>query len=300
MPLVYVECEYTFNKSKNYSEADGSYIFKESIGEIEVEVDISYERGSAIAKVTGARLSDEQLAELTKLQGFDGNELSPSCREAIQAGSSLALEYTKRILSTIKYHLDHNDFSEKTFSIKSEKWGLTKAELRDIPTSMAVVVSGNSICPLHQDSYLKVQASLRQRIEPLLAMRHLHRAIHESSPHHKWIDATIAAELAIKEVISRAKPDMEHLLLELPSPPLSKLYGRIMEQYLGEPSPYRRAIIKGVEVRNALIHRHDDKTVDDQEAENYVREIERAIFHLLTLLYPDDQLIKSTYARKKL
>lgn len=300
MPIIYVECEYTLIRRKKYSEADGNYIFQESVGEVEVEVDISYERGSATAKVTGAYLSEEHLVELSKYHRFDGDELTQSCGDAIRAIKALASGYTRRILGTIKYHLDHNDFAEQTFSIKSEKWGLTQTDLRDIPMALSVVASASSICPLREDSYCKVKESLRQRIEPLLAMRHLHRAIHEDTPHHKWIDATIAAELAVKEVLSRAKPDLEHLLLELPSPPLSKLYGKIMEQYLGEQSPYRKTLVKGAEVRNALIHRHDDKSVGRQEAVDYVREVERAVFHLLTLLYPNDLLIKSTYARKKL
>jgi len=300
MTSIYVECEYTLAKKGSSSEADGSYIFQEIIGNITVEVDVSYSRGSAIAKVFGAELPEDCIDELKQLTWLDGDKLSSSCRDSIHPISKLASDFTRRILSTLKYHLDHDDFSEHTFAIKSQKWGLSKDDLHGIPSSFSIVASGGSICPLREDSYEQVKASLKAGIKPLLAMRHLHRARHEHSPHHKWIDATIAAELAIKEVLARANPNLESLLLELPSPPLSKLYGKIMEEYLGEQSPYRKSLIKGAEVRNALVHRHDDTTVDGQEAVVYVQEVDRAIFHLLTLLYPNDALIQGTYARKKL
>lgn len=300
MTSIYVECEYTLARKGSSSEADESYIFRELIGDITIEVDVSYSRGSAIAKVFGAELPDECIDELKQLTWLDGDKLSPFCRDSIHPISRLASDFTRRILSTLKYHLDHDDFSENTFAIKSQKWGLSKDDLHGMPSSFSIVASGGSICPLREDSYEKVKASLEAGIKPLLAMRHLHRARHEHSSHHKWIDATIAAELAIKEVLARANPNLESLLLELPSPPLSKLYGKIMEEYLGEQSPYRKSLIKGAEVRNALVHRHDDTTVDGQEAVAYVQEVDRAIFHLLTLLYPDDALIQGTYARKKL
>jgi hypothetical protein len=58
------------------------------------------------------------------------------------------------------------------------------------------------------------------------AFRHLHRAENErDDPRHAWIDATIAAELAIKEFFILYKPELAPFVLEVPSPPLSKLYG---------------------------------------------------------------------------
>ncbi len=54
--------------------------------------------------------------------------------------------------------------------------------------------------------------------EPLIAMTHLHRAVNEPLPRHKWIDATIAAELAVKEFLIRKCPELRSLLERLPSP----------------------------------------------------------------------------------
>lgn len=299
MHIIYVVCEYALCRKQKIAESTDDFIFQEIIENTTIEVNISYSRGCATAKVFGEKISKNHVAELIKHEMSDADKLSPPCRKAISSIVKLASEFTKRILTTIKYHLDHHDFSENTFAIKSLKWGLTQDNLHHIPLSISIVMSGGgSICPLRQDSYEKIAASLNSGIKPLLAMRHLHRARAEQSAHHKWLDATIAAELAIKEALSRANPDIEALLLELPSPPIAKLYGKIMEQYLGEKSPYRKSLIKGAEIRNSLIHRHDDQGLDDQKAVNYVIEVEKAIFHLLTLLYPDDALIQSTYSRK--
>lgn len=299
MPTIFVECEYVLAKSNKNSEPDENFIFQKFVNGVVLEVDVAYSRGTALARVSGAEISQEQVDELLKYKSLEGGELSASCYEAIRSVSALASGFTRQILSTIKYHLEHIDFSEHTFTVKSEKWGLTSSDLRHIPASISVAVSARSTCPLRQDSYEMVKASLSADIEPLTAMRHLHRAIQESVPHYKWIDATIAAELAIKETLSRANPALECLLLELPSPPLSKLYGKVMKEYLGEESPYKKSIIKGAEIRNLLIHRHDGKSIDTQEAINYVKEVERTIFHLLSLLYPSDELIQLAYARKK-
>ena len=162
---------------------------------------------------------------------------------------------------------------------------------RDVPSGTSISWVNFSSQPLNDQTQQSVQESLTLDHTPLLAMRHLHRAKLEHMPHHKWIDATIAAELAIKEVLARAKPDLEPLLVNMQSPPFSKLYGDVLATYLGEESPFRKRLITGQEVRNALVHRPGAEQIDSQEANDYVEAVEGAIFHLLSLLYPKDPLI---------
>ena len=116
---------------------------------------------------------------------------------------------------------------------------------------MHVTSESFSSAPLDDQYQPLLEASIASGVQPLIAMRHLHRAKLESQPHHKWIDATTAAELAVKEVLCRAKPEIEPLLLYVPSPPFAKLYGSVLAAYLGEVSPYRSALIKGQETRNS-------------------------------------------------
>lgn len=130
-------------------------------------------------------------------------------------------------------------------------------------------------------------------------MRHLHRAREETVAHHQWIDATIAAELAVEEVLSIAKPELETLPMEVPSPPLAKLYGTILEKYLGERSPYLKIIREGVEVRNRLAKKAYTEKIGPQPANDYVAHIEGAIFHLLSIIHPENQLIRNAFERTK-
>lgn len=64
-----------------------------------------------------------------------------------------------------------------------------------------------------------------------------------------------------------------------------------------EHSPYLGVIREGLEIRNRLLHRAFSEKVDDQKAVNYVNDIERAIFHLLSSLYKKNGLINSRARR---
>jgi hypothetical protein len=69
-----------------------------------------------------------------------------------------------------------------------------------------------------------------------------------------------------------------------------------MEHYLGERSPYVNDIRKGVETRNALVHRPRSDAIGSQEAFDYVDMVDAAILHALLLTTPDDRLLKRRYS----
>ncbi|WP_020401798.1 hypothetical protein [Gracilimonas tropica] len=295
---IYFESEYSISKAKKASEAISDYTFTKTIdGSKSIKVLVSYKKNTTFVNTEGFSVPKRFIDELSNLSRFEGDKLSDDCRDKINEILKIGREFVKQILLTLKYYLNHYDISEQPFAIRSQKWCTKSGELKDIPSQINVIASFQSICPLRDDTARLVQQNLDNNIQPLAAMRHLHRAKSENTPHHKWIDATIAAELAIKEVLSKVNPSFETLLLEMPSPSLAKLYGKILKEQLGESSPYRKEIIKGVQIRNKLIHRHDSPDVDSQKALNYVKNIEKAIFHLLSLLYPNNQLIKQTYDR---
>jgi hypothetical protein len=133
-------------------------------------------------------------------------------------------------------------------------------------------------------------------IEPFVALRHLHRARNETNDRYKWIDATIAAELAIKEFLMRKEPQLEMLLLELPSPPLDTMYRKILPKYGGGKLDTRilNSLLEGVQIRNKLIHRPQDELKDlinSQKTLNYVNDVAETIKHLLSNLYPEKHII---------
>ena len=292
MKPIYIECEYTILKKNSYSKDYDKAIFYKKIESINISAEVSYQENNIIVKIENVVLEDSFIKELLSNKEI----LSQECKTSIYEIIKLGRDFTREILGTIKYHLNYKKIKEPFFAIKSESWGFTSVELKKISSKHFITKGHAEIWhPLDEETINLIQTSLDNQIKPLTAMKYLHRAFHENLPHHKWIDATIAAELAIKEVLCIAKPELEILLLEMPSPPLTKLYGDILEEYLGEASPYKSKIKKGIEVRNKLVHRHDTSYINGQEAIIYVENIGKAILHLLTLLYPNDKLIERTY-----
>ena len=110
-------------------------------------------------------------------------------------------------MSLIKYYLRHSSIPESLFAVKEKKWGESLEQLFHLPSIISLSVSGmDSIEPLRPNTVEKVQSALNHKIKPLIAMAYLHRAQKEDMSRYKWIDATIAAELAVKEVLILKKP----------------------------------------------------------------------------------------------
>lgn len=296
---ISLHCEYTLlHKERLNSESHDPHTFSQTheSGRT-VQIVFSYSTGSVIARIVDVRVPEDVIAELSTLGRLDGASLSESTRAAIRPPLDEIRASVRNLLALVKYHLRHFDLCEGSYSVKSEQWCTDTGEMRGIPTTISVISHFSSIQPLDERARDAVQAALNDGVLPLVAMRHLHRAKHESQPHHKWIDATIAAELAVKEVLCRARPEMEAMLMEMPSPPFAKMYGSLLKHYLGEESPFRKRLITGQETRNTLVHRPGALRIDPQEANNYVAVVEGAIFHLLSLLYPRDELVRQARYR---
>jgi hypothetical protein len=296
---ISIRCEYTLLRSERArSESHEPQTFTQLHGSGRtVQVELSYSAGSVIAQIDGIYISANAIAELNTLGRSDGDNLTDTTRAAVDKPLSEIRQTVRDLLAIVKYHLRHFDLREGSYSVKSERWFCGASDHREIPTTFSVSVECFSSQPLDARTHDAVQAALESGVLPLVAMRHLHRAKQESQPHHKWIDATIAAELAVKEVLCRAHPAMEMMLNEMPSPPFSKMYGPLLKNYMGEESPYRKKLITGQERRNALVHRPGAILIDEQEANDYVSNVEGAIFHLLSLLYPHDELIRQARYR---
>lgn len=137
---------------------------------------------------------------------------------------------------------------------------------------------------------------INNKYEPFFALDFLHNAINESNPKQRWIYATIAAELAIKEYLIRKDPLLENILIEMQSPPLRILYGKVLEAYGGIKLGVDISDIHyGSEVRNCLVHRPQDIEINPHQAEAYVRIIESAILQLFSSLYPEISITKQLY-----
>jgi hypothetical protein len=197
---------------------------------------------------------------------------------------------TRRVLSIIKYCLNQYEIDEELMSSKGTYWSKDGNDWKRISQRLHLVTWVSGIQPINEEGHNRIQSFLDSGYEPFLALRHLHRAQKENNPRHQWIEATIAAELAIKEFLIRYKPDLETLLIELPSPPLDKMYRQVLNHY-AKPLPKNivNELKNGAEIRNRLLHRPSQERIDGQKARNYVDAVAEAIRHLLTTLNPDDK-----------
>ncbi|MFQ5822189.1 MAG: hypothetical protein ACE5I5_19585 [Candidatus Heimdallarchaeota archaeon] len=225
----------------------------------------------------------------------DGSKLPSKLQTELSEMKSGILQATRKVLSLIKYCFNQIELHEQLFSIKGIYWSVDKAEWKWVPMIGYATMEPRNFVYLNENTVKAIQEYLEGGHEPFFALRHLHRAKEEGNPCYKWIDATIAAELAIKEFLIRIKPDIETLLLEVPSPPLDKLFGPVLESYKNVPSPKLKELRKGAKFRNKLIHRPQDIRINRRQSNKYVQDVEIAIYHLLTLLYPKDPIMKTFY-----
>lgn len=149
---------------------------------------------------------------------------------------------------------------------------------------------------INEENLNELQKCIDNNYEPFIAFDFLHKAINERDPKYKWIYATIAAELAIKEYLIRKASNLESVLIDIPSPPLDKLYGKVLETYGKIKLDVKIGDIQnGVKIRNCLVHRPGSIKIDGDMAERYVHIIETAILQLLYDLYSDMPLASELY-----
>ncbi|MGM0842805.1 MAG: hypothetical protein ACQEWE_18870 [Bacillota bacterium] len=198
------------------------------------------------------------------------------------------------LINLLKYSLNNDWITEELLRVRSNKISIDNSNWYEIPPKPTLQM-GPSTMPriLTQETSKIIQDYIDNKIEPFVALKHLQRARKEEVPRHMWIEATIAAELAIKEFLIRLKPDMEFILLELPSPHLGTLYGKVLEHYIGERYPKSNKLGDGASTRNKLIHRPKEADITYEKAVEYVQLVEDAIYFLLRKLYPSDSIINS-------
>jgi len=121
------------------------------------------------------------------------------------------------------------------------------------------------------------------------AFKFLYQAYADTNTKFKWINATVAAEQAFKEFISVFDDRTESIMLNVPSPPIEKLYNNVLQAYTGFSSSVYKELQKGAATRNALIHKHKTEAPPLKETNIYIHQVEVAIFELYTCLYPKDE-----------
>lgn len=290
MPELILRGHFNLLVDKRGASREGvaSFEVPSGVGMVNVCVDLREKRITSLT--TAVEISDESYAMLASSEVGGASALKQlDIRGAVEDLHSA----TRTVISMLKYHLNYTWIREDLYSVQSEEWECGESGWRRMPPEIKISMELHQEIPFSTLTVEALQSQLEIARVPLIGMRHLHRAKNESLPHYKWIDATTAAELCIKEILIRKRPDLERLLLELPSPPLPKLYGTVLEGYLGQRSPYVSEISKGVETRNALLHKPASKVIDLHEAIEYVDMVGAAIWHALNLLYPSDKIVRN-------
>jgi hypothetical protein len=216
------------------------------------------------------------------------NELQTELKNCF-SGVSVAAQ---RVMSLIKFCLRQEDIDEGLFSSKGIFWSIEGKNWIRLRDKIRMVLSITGFMSLNEKSQTKIQELLDSEFQPLVALRHLQRARKESNPRYKWIDATIAAELGIKECLIRINPDLQMLLLEVPSPPLHTMFGPILTHYGGKSLEKKvlNSLKEGARKRISLLHRPQEESVDSQEAIDYVDNVSEALDFLMSIIYPTNKI----------
>ena len=192
---------------------------------------------------------------------YDRGKLSENSKEELTAMISGISEASEKVMSLIKYCFGQVKLKENLRS-GDISWSKDGSEWKEVPTFLKATFYMSKFIYLDGKSGDSIQAFIDDDFKPFIALKYLHKAINEDNPSYMWIDATIAAELAIKEFLIRKEPTIESLILEVPSPPLDKLYGKILEFYAGEKSPKVKELKEGAETRNRLIHKPKEEYME--------------------------------------
>ena len=191
----------------------------------------------------------------------------------------------RQFVLLIKQELPNFEIKDDCIANCKDEWSFDEVEWRRVPFKPYGFISHLAIGQLNRTTATHIQDLLSRNEEALIAISYLHTAQAEHDCKYKWINATIAAELAIKEIIIRIDPKLESLLKEMPSPPLHKLYSSVLFDItgVGVDKHSKKDLEEGAEKRNALVHRPESVAIKPQEAHKYVEFIDELITWLIEL-----------------
>ena len=259
------------------TEGDGPFRLvhpaSESMSQVETEINSD---GAFI--MSSATLDDPY--DLTSLPADPSiSELPPDARGALEAVFGHLHLLNRWVFELTLQELRLYD--ERHVTSGPREWSRDGSTWHEVPHKIRMTgVEGYPVYKLDTKWTAHLQQLVGAGEQPFLASQHLHEARRHRGTRFRWIEATTAAELAIKEALLRIEPTFAPLLLEMPAPPLGRLYGSVLEAVSGERSPFLKALQKGIEVRNRLVHRPSEPAPDPQELANYVSNVDGALRHL--------------------
>lgn len=269
--------------SISVDKSKGPFRFKQSTGYEHEQIVLAVSKdGDSIQSEAELDLSNELVeampyAKLTK-------NLKSELQEELSEVITKLVKANRRTLALISQELKFRE--SHVLTMGSCEWSADGKTWLPCPFGgiFFTDVTMYTLHSLDEKTSLHIQSLLDRIEEPLLATRHLQEAMKFRGSRFTWLEASAAAELAIKEVLIRLEPILKSIIYEIPSPPINKLYGIILESIVGEKSPYHKQLAKGSEKRNKILHRPVEVSFEDGEVAAYVIVVEKAIDHLLGIL----------------
>jgi hypothetical protein len=192
------------------------------------------------------------------------------------------------IIDLMRWVLGINGFAvEPLGPARMELWNDETGRRRSFPPLIAMSGSGGSSLYLSSDVAGQLEEGLELGYRVLRGTRHLYSAFAEPIPALKWIAATTAAELCVKDALVRADPSLQARVNAKgrAKPDVPLLYGQLLFAALGERSPFARDLQLGAERRNELVHNPGAHDPTEGEALAYVNTVHMAVQHIYRLLY---------------
>jgi len=190
-------------------------------------------------------------------------------------------EAVRQFAGLLKQELHRYDINDELIGNAYYEWSLGDNQWFSIPQGLRIDVGSYSLGNLNAITAKSLQELLSENEEALVATSYLHQARNSMNRRYQWIYATMAVELAIKEILVRIEPKLQVILGTLPSPPLNKLYGDVLESVAGVRSTGLSTLQNGAQKRNQLVHNPKSPTPTFDEVNEYIDFIEDRIRWLL-------------------
>lgn len=190
-------------------------------------------------------------------------------------------EAVRQFAGLLKQELHRYDMNDELLGNSYYEWSLGDNQWYPIPRGLRMDIRLSSLGNLDERTAKYLQELLSEDEEALVATSYLHQARNSMNRRYQWIYATMAAELAVKEILVRIEPKFEVILTTLPSPPLNKLYGDVLQSVAGVRSTGLTTLQNGAGKRNKLVHNPKSATPTFNEVSEYIDFIEGRIKWLL-------------------
>jgi len=225
---------------------------------------------------------EPHILQILKTDDYD--KLSDSDKKKLHEITRPIRESMKQSVGLIKQELCRPDIRDELIGNLRIEWSANYDQWYPVPSKLRIYTwTSHGLGNMTDSNAKHLQELLSDDEEALVATSYLHQARNAESERYQWIYATIAAELAIKEILGRMEPKLQVILSTLPSPPLNKLYGDVLESVAGVKSEGLNKLQTGAEIRNKLLHSPDGVHLSPDKVNDYIAFIEERIRWLLSV-----------------